>query len=82
MSCIQLAFLMTGKWKKESWFKSYQAWKTYLEQKEVQRAIHQFVVPRGSRVKAIPFFLLKNRMYLVLYLCIMGLQLCHYEFDR
>lgn len=82
MSCIQLAFLMTGKWKKEGWIKSYRSWKTYLQQREVQRAIHQFVVPHGSKLKAIPFFLLKNRMYVVLYFCIIGLQLCHYEFNR
>lgn len=82
MSCVQLAFLMTKVSKKKGWTSCYQAWKTYIKQPEVQNIMKRLHIPLKRTVKVIPFFLLKWRMYFILYCCVIGLQLCHYEFNR
>ena len=82
MSCIQMAFKLSGAKGNSGFFKRFQYLKEYIRQEETQKAIKQFEIPKAGGIKRVPFLLLKSKCYFLLYFCTYILDLMHYEFQR
>lgn len=82
MSVMEMAFLMAKKHPDYGFFERYKLLMEYVKIPDVKDIIKEFHLKLVTKVKAIPFLLLKGKLYFILFLCVSVLQLAHYEFER
>lgn len=82
MSSIQLAFELSGKDAKESFFYRYNCFKKYVKEDESKNAIKNLKIKLKGGIKIIPFVLLKLNLYFLLFLCTYLLNIFNYKFER
>ena len=81
MSAIQLALQLSHPIKGKSYRERYQCWKGYLTERETVRAIEGLKLKNGS-LKSVPFRMLKNHWYGLIFGCGRLAQLLPYKFKR
>lgn len=82
MSSIQLAFLLSSTAGITDFFEKYRNYKRYLNEKETQKAICNFQIPKKGGFKRIPFLFLHFRCYLILFFATWCMKKVRYEFQR
>ena len=81
MSAVEMAFKLSQK-NEKSYGERYKAYRTYIDDPRVQKAVKNFKPGGGSLVKKIPFMMMKSGAYGLLFLATSLLNAVHYEFKR
>lgn len=82
MSVIEIAFLLAKKHPKLGFRQRFGMFLQYSKHSEVRKIVREFQLKPVIAVKVVPFILLKLNLNLFLFLCAVGLQMIHYEFQR
>lgn len=82
MSAIEMAFLLSDKIAGYSYRQRYQMYLSYAKLPEVEKSVRDFKLQCRMQVKKLPFLMLKQKQYGLLFLAATVLHLVHYEFNR
>lgn len=82
MSAVEVAFKLSAKDEKHSRKERYSAYRSFVDDKRVRKLIKSFKIGKGSPVKRVPFIMLKNGWFGMLFRATEMLHVVGYEFKR